>query len=311
MDKNKMIVVGVNGSASCRSAIDYAAHLARDGSHLMLVHVVPQVMRTGGLYAVVPAYVEQTSGELLREAADVAEGLLAPGRVSTQLVHGATVAGLVRAGGYARAVVLGTDLRPALERFAGGSTVVGVSSRCPRPVYVVPSAWTEPAEPADGPRFTVGVRDIDRAEGLLRAAFTAAEEAGGRVLVAHASGLPNADDDPAAPAVHADPPSRRLTELLEERVAAVGAEHPGVEYEARVVHGPAARVLRALSETSDVLMLERREHAWHGAPLGRTARALLRASRCPLLIVPPQDARHQDRQAPSVVPSQPRAAKPR
>lgn len=285
MDKNKMIVVGVNESASCRAAIGYAAHLAqRDGSHLMLVHVVPQVMRTGGLYAVVPAYVEQTSGELLREAAEVAEGLLAPGRVSTQLVHGATVAGLVRAAGYARAVVLGTDLRPAMERFAGGSTVVGVSSHCPRRVYVVPSAWTEPSAPA---QITVGVRDIDRAGGLLRVAFAVAEENGARLLVAHASGLPNADDDPAAPAVHDDPPSLRLAELWEAQVDAVGADYPGVGYEARVVHGPAARVLRVLSGSSDLLVLERREHAWHGAHLGRTARALLRASRCPLLIVPP------------------------
>lgn len=285
MDKNKTIVVGIGESASCQAAIRYAAHLARrDGSHLMLVHVVPQVMRTGGLYAVVPAYVENTSGELLREATHVAEGLLAPGRVSAQLLHGSTVAGLVRAADYARAVVLGTDLRPALERFAGGSTIVGVSSHCPRPVYVVPPAWTEPAAPA---RITVGVRDIDRADGLLRVAFAMAEESRARLLVAHASGLPNADDDPAAPAVHADPPSRRLAALWEAEVDAVAAEHPDVEREVRIVHGPAAQVLRALSESSDLMVLERREHAWHGAALGRTARSLLRTSHCPLLIVPP------------------------
>jgi nucleotide-binding universal stress UspA family protein len=310
MDKNKTIVVGVNESSSCRAAIRYAAHLAeRDGSRLMLVHVVPQVIRTGGLYAVKPDYVERTSRDLLIEAVLVAEGLLAPGRVSTQLVHGATVAGLVRAAEYARTVVLGTDLRPAVERFAGGSTIVGVSSHCPRPVYIVPAAWTEPA---GHPRLTVGVRDIAGADELLRAAFTAAEEADARLLVTHASGLPNADSDPAAPAAHTDPPSRRLADLLAARVDAVGAEHPDVEYDVRVVHGPATRVLRALSESSDVLMLERREHAWHGAQLGRTARSLLRASYCPVLIVPPHRcARDQDRQAGSVVEPHPRAAKPR
>lgn len=285
MDKNRVIVVGVGESASCQAAIGYAAHLAqRDGSHLMLVHVVPQVMHTGGLYAVVPAYVEQTSGELLREAAHVAEDLLAPGRVSAQLLHGATVAGLVRAAGYARAVVLGTDLRPAMERFASGSTILGVSSHCPRPVYVVPPAWTEPA---DRLPVTVGVRDVACAGGLLRAGFAAAEEAHRRLLVVHASGLPNPDEDPTAPAAHTDPPSLRLAGLLTAEVDAAHADHPEVECETRIVHGPAAQVLRTLSESSDLMVLERREHAWHGAALGRTARSLLRTSHCPLLVVPP------------------------
>lgn len=288
MDKNETIVVGVSESASCPAAIRYAAHLAerdeRDESRLMLVHVVPQVIRTGGLYAVVPDYVESTSRDLLREAAQLAEGLLTPGRVSSQLLHGATVAGLLRAAGYARAVVLGTDLRPAMERFASGSTIAGVSSHCSRPVYLIPPTWSGPV---DRPRVTVGVRDAGRAAGLLRTAFTTAGEAHARLLVAHASGLPNADEDPTAPAAHTDPPSVRLGELLVAEVDAIGAEHPGVEYDVRVVHGPAIHVLRALSESSDLLMLERREHAWHGAQLGRTARALLRGSRCPLLIVPP------------------------
>ena len=304
MDESRTVVVGVNESASCLAAIRYAAHLAeRDEGRLMLVHVVPPVMRTGGLYVVGPDDVENTGGDLLGEAAQVAQGLLGPGRVSTRLLHGPTMAGLVRAADHARAVVLGTDLRPAMERFASGSTIMGVSSHCPRPVHVVPPAWTEPA---GQPQVTVGIRDVAQAGELLRAAFTTAGEAHARLLVTHASGLPNPDEDPAAPAAHTDPPSMRLAGLLAAKAEAVHAEHPGVEYDVRVVHGPAIQVLRALSESSDLLILERREHAWHGAQLGRTARALLRASHCPLLIVPPRPgARHQDRGARSVVGSHP------
>ena len=115
------------------------------------------------------------------------------------------------------------------------------------------------------------------------------ERSGGRLRVAHASGLPNADRDPASPEAHTDPLSTHLVELLEAGVRAAHAEYPGVAYEVRVGHGPAAQILRVMSETSELLVLERREHAWRGARLGRTARSLVRTSGCPVLIVPPVD----------------------
>lgn len=290
MDRNKTIVVGVNESPSSRAALRYAVHLAgSEEARLMVAHVVPQAARTGGLYAVVPEYFEDTSRHLLSDTARLAEQSLGAGRVSTELLHGSAVHSLVRAAAHGDMIVLGTDQRSSMERLAGGSTLIGVSTHCTVPVFIVPSTW---AEPTEHPIITVGVRDIGSSEGLIATAFEMADQRQTRVRVVHASGLPPAEG--VTTSAEADLPSVRLRELLAEKTAAVQTKHPQVAFEVRFVHGRPSAVLDEASATSDLLILERRPHAFVGAHLGRTARALIKSSQCPTVIVPPRGATAAD-----------------
>lgn len=285
MDTSHTIVVGVNDSASAQAAIRYGAHLATlvDGQ-LVLAHVVPQAFRTGGLYAVAPDYFENAGRKLLSEAADLAARQLGSGRASTELLHGPAVRGLARAADRGRTIVVGSDARSRTKRLGIGSTVVGLSTHCAVPVLVVPAAWTSEA---DVPQVMVAIRDLPTAAGLLRTAFVAAQERHGHLFVVHVSGLPNVDEDPARPDRHADLPSLRLAEALDAQVAAVGTEYPDVAHETLFIHGPTAHVLTTRTESCDLLILQRRHHPAHNPHLGRTARALLTTSRCPVLIAPP------------------------
>jgi nucleotide-binding universal stress UspA family protein len=291
MDRNKTIVVGVNESPSSRAALRYAVQLAgSEGARLMVAHVVPQAARTGGLYAVVPEYFEETSRHLLSETARLAEQGLGAGRVSTELLHGSVVSSLVRAAARGDAMVLGTDERSSMERLASGSTLIAVSTHCTVPVFIVPPSWTEPAE---HPIITVGVRDIGSCEGLIATAFEMAEQRQGQVRAVHASGLPPAEGEATSP--DSDLPAARLRDLLEQTTTAVRTKHPQIASEVRFIHGRPSEVLSEESATSDLLLLERRPHVFHAAHLGRTARALIRTSQCPIVVVPPLGAVVADR----------------
>lgn len=285
MDSSDTIVVGVSEAASARAAVRYGVHLAMlTDSQLMLAHVVPQATRTGGLYVIAPDHFENAARQLLTDAARLAARTLGHARVSTDLLHGSAVHRLVQAASEGRTVILGADARTPAERFATVSTVVGVSTQCSVPAVVVPSTWSAEAQV---PRVTVGVRDVARAEDPLRAGFAAAQERHGRLVVLHVSGLPNEDEDAARPGRHGDLPSLHLADVLAAQVDAVEAEYPDVVHETEIIHGPTAHVLTTWTESCDLLVLERRWHPLHNPHLGRTARALLRTSRCPVLIAPP------------------------
>ncbi|MCA1981868.1 universal stress protein [Nocardioides nematodiphilus] len=283
MNKNTTIVAGINESVSAPAALRYATHLAQSrGARLMLAHVVPQVVRAGAVYEVSLEHLESSGRQLLSDAARLAEQTLGTERVSTGLLHGTAVNSLVRAAELGDAIVLGTDERSSMERLGSGSTLIGVSTHCAVPVFVVPATWS--TEPAERPIITVGVRDISSCHGLIATAFEIAEQHHGDVRVVHASGLPPAEG--LMTSAEADLPSVHLRDLLAEATAAVQAEHPQVASEVRFVHGRPSAVLGEESATSDLLVLERRPHVLH-AHLGRTGRALIKAGRCPIVVVPP------------------------
>lgn len=285
MSERSTIVVGVDGSPSSEAAIRYAADMAdRFGDGLELVHVVPRAARTGGLYAVVPAYFDDIGRSILHTAANHARELVGTERVGLDLRHGTRVATLVRAGEKARAIVLGFDPHPTLERLATGSTVTGVATRSQVPVIVVAPDWS-----ADHVRGVVGVgvKAVGASAALLRRAFEVASGRAARLRIVHAWAMPSGYDDAVVARTHAEDLSRSLADQLGAAVRIVAREHPEVEYDVMAVHGHPARVLATVGDEADLLLLERRRHPFFGAHLGATARALLRAGACPVVIVPP------------------------
>ena len=127
--------------------------------------------------------------------------------------------------------------------------------------------------------------------GGLMAAVDAAFSVSSRSDLEELASASNARNARALEAIAADPDPHvnavAFMRVLSETTAAVQAEHPQVASEVRFVHGRPAAVLDEESATSDLLVLERRPHAFHGAHLGRTARALIKTSRCAIVVVPP------------------------
>lgn len=285
MNHSNTIVVGVDGSPSSEAALRYAAHLAdQSGGRLELVHVVPQAARTGGLYAVLPAYFEDMGRTILRKAAVQARELLGAERVTIDLRHGTRVPLLLASTSEARAIVLGFDPRPTLERLATGSTVNGVAARSHVPVVVVRPDWS-----LDDVRrvVAVGVKSAETSTGLLRNAFDVASGRAARLRIIHAWSMPTGYGDLIATQSQADAVSEAEAEKLRGSVASIGADYPEVEYDIVAVFGHPARVLATMSNDADLLLLERRRHPLFGGHLGGTARILLRSSQCPVVVLPP------------------------
>jgi nucleotide-binding universal stress UspA family protein len=55
------------------------------------------------------------------------------------------------------------------------------------------------------------------------------------------------------------------------------------------VHGQPAQVLRDASASADLVLIARRRHAFPVGHLGGTARALLRESLAPVMVLPPAE----------------------
>lgn len=284
MTENTAIVVGVNGSPSSEAALRYAAHMVDEfGDRLELVHVVPQVACTGGLFVVAPAYLEDMGQAVLRKAAVQARELIGAG-VTIDLRRGTRVPCLLASSRERRAIVLGFDPRPTLERLATGSTVNGVAARSEVPVIVVRPDWSP-----DDVRgvVAIGVKSTDTPTGLLRSAFDAASRRAARLRIVHAWALPSGYDGLLPSGSQTDAVSEAEAEQLRASVAGIGADYPEVDYDIVAIHGHPARVLAITSRDADVLLLERRRHPQFGGHLGGTARTLLCASQCPVVILPP------------------------
>jgi len=280
------VLVGVDGSAASEAAVRYAAAEAdRTGRCLRLVHVTPLYTPPAlPMFAVSQVELDALGRKILMDAARQARGLLAAERVSTSLLVGDRVGCLVAAATEASLVVLGSDKRGFVDRLVTGSTVAGVAARSTRPVVAVPSTWS-----SDRLRgvVTVGIRRPDRCADLLRVALDIASARGAKLLAVHAWELQGGYDDLIVGRIGQEPFCAEAEHLIERTLAEVRPDYPATEVEVRVEHGQAARVLQLASDESDLLLLERRPHAFPLGHLGATGRAVLHHGWCAVEVLPP------------------------
>jgi nucleotide-binding universal stress UspA family protein len=140
------IVVGIDFSETAGDAVDAALELARiRQGRLHLVHVVPDVLRTG--WTVEAAGVDYTSvqrdwveGAERRLIAFAAGKGLDPRQVTTAVAVGSPATELVReaADQHASVIVLGSHGYGAVHRFVLGSVAERVVRQAACPVLVVP-----------------------------------------------------------------------------------------------------------------------------------------------------------------------------
>jgi nucleotide-binding universal stress UspA family protein len=294
------IVVGVDGSAGSDQAVRFAAlEAARHGSGLLLVHVVPDLVTAAPPMSVLPddlrREVEATARALLAAAAETAAQTAAGVPVAQAMPAGRTVPGLIHAAEHGSHVVLGRETVPPVRRLVSGAVTLGVAARAPQSVVSVPASWS----PERSLRKVVaGYKSTPHSGELLAVAFAEADARHAHLVLVHAWALDGMYDDRIVTRTRREEWSRIARDGIEGELGDLRTRYPGVPVEVRVVHGTASAALSEATSDADLLVLVRRPHGFPPAiHLGSTARALLHAASCPVLVLPPQHAEHTDQGA--------------
>ena len=277
------VVAATDGSVEGRRGVLYAAREARRRRvPLQVVHVSP-AYTVGPMPSTVVDSVREYGRDVLSKAVAEVHEEVPEVEVTRTLVHGGRVGSIVAEADGAALLVLGSGPASLAERLLAGPTLAGVASRAHCPVLVVP----EPSEPEHRhDRVVVGVKDIGAAGDLLARAFVIAEDRLAELVVLHSWRLQSGYDDVVANRVGREQWHQQLSREIEEQLAPLRQRHPSVEVRVDIVHGRAGFALVDVSETADLLLISRPVHGGYVHHLGTTARAVLRASRCPVEVLP-------------------------
>lgn len=269
------VVVGVDGSDTGLSAVNWAVHEAsRRGIGLRLVHAAPYLSGAAD------------SPEWRRARAILALGYTVAHRaapdlpVTTELVAGVPTEVLISASEGAALLVLGMVGTGAFDEIVPGSVALDISGRAHTPVVVV--RGRRRPDPDEGPVLLgVGTGD-DPAIGF---AFDVAQLHGVELLAVHAlhGAISHLTGDRAAhQAGHA---------LLRACLGDWQRRYPAVEVRNVVERGRPTELLLAQAKDAQLIVVGTHSRS---APartlLGSTSRGLLRHSRCPVAVVRPDVA---------------------
>lgn len=281
------LIVGVDGSDGSILAIDWAVDEAvRHGLPLRLVYAslweryegaLPSLGRERPSERVMADHIVASAVERVRR--------LSPDlKVTGEAVAAEAVSALLREGDNASALVTGSRGRGELKGALLGSVSLAVAARAYCPVVVVRGGTA-----GTHGRILLGAGDPDTSGEAVRFAFREAEARGCELDVVRAWRLPmNEGADPPAPA---EAPvyehEERASDLVDELVASVMADHPAVRVRRAAVEGPARRVLVNRSAAADLVVVGARRRTGHfGLQLGRVSHTLLHHADCPVAVVP-------------------------
>jgi nucleotide-binding universal stress UspA family protein len=280
------VVVGVDGTSGSAGALRYAASEAvRLGAPLRLVHVIATTVPVWpGVPMVAGSELREIATSILDGAVDTVRDL-APGvEQSTVLSAGSRGAALVEASVGARLLVVGRETQHGIDRVVVGTVTAAVAARTSCDVAVVPSLWS--GDDARG-RVVAAVKSRSNADEILGQAFSRASARGATLTVVTAWEVPDPYFDRIEARTHAADWEEEGRRVIDEVAAEWRTAYPDVAFDVRVQHGRPAEVLLAASRDSDLLLLSRRHHAVPPyGHLGGVARAVLRLSDVPVLVVP-------------------------
>ncbi|MBD3927277.1 universal stress protein [Nocardioides cavernae] len=280
------VVVGVTGRGRETSALRFAAeHARREGARVVLVHVGRVSLPTVPGLVVTPTDAIDVAERIVREVAEELEELVGgPVAHHAVAVTGVPSQVLVELSRDARLVVVQHRTSTALERLFVGSTTNGAAARCHCPLVSVPAGWEPP--PGGTAEVVVGVHEAGVPRQVLQAAFSWADRTGAPLRVVHAWRLDAAYDDIIT---HRVDEEWRATQkrLLSAAVADHRDSWPTVPVEVEVRHQWPADVLVDDSRNASLVVIGRRgARGWIPEHLGSLARTVLRASMCPVMVVP-------------------------
>ncbi|WP_329331801.1 universal stress protein [Streptomyces sp. NBC_00663] len=285
------LVVGVDGSESSLSAVDWAAdEAARHGLPLRLVYASLWERYEGVLPSTDP---DRPSDQVMADdvvgiAAERARRRHPEVKVFTEVVPDEAVDALLREGLGASALVTGSRGRGAFQGLLLGSVGLTVAARAHCPVIVV--RGDRASREGTHERILLGVGDPAASGEAVRFAFREAEARRCTLDVVRAWRRPEhetADHPPPAAGHAGHEHAEQASTLLDAALLDAAADHPGVRVRRATVEGPARKVLLNRSAAADLVIIGARRATGHfGLQLGRVGHTLLHHAQCPVAIVP-------------------------
>ena len=280
------IVVGVDGSAVSKVAIDWAARdAALKGRDLKLVHVLnPPVVMAFPEVPMPPGYLEWQEGEgrKILEAAAAAAADAAPDVTTThEMVSGSSIPTLVEQSKGAHMFVVGCRGRGALARGLLGSVSNGLLHHALCPVAVIHDEDPLMPHPSEA-AVVVGVDGSPASEKALAIAFEEASLRGVDLLAVHAWSDSTVFEFPGTDWSTLQAMGE---ETLGERLAGWQERYPDVLVRRTVVADRPAHKLIEEAESAQLLVVgSHGRGGFAGMLLGSVSTAVVNAARMPVIV---------------------------
>lgn len=298
--RDDVVVVGLDGSSNAKRALGVGIEEARvRGWSLRLVNAYPipggvpvKDARAPGypisLWAVVAPAIDEMADDARRHGVDV-ETRFRPGEPAGVLVDASYDAGLVVIGSRGKGGFFGRLL---------GSVASTVPAYAGCPVIVVPCRDTETgrditrnsrtADPAldyTG-RVVVGVDVLGPSNSALVEAAALADIRGLPLLVVGVIGSDERSYEWIGAAAEGQPTTIQVQRTLDDCLAAVTSEYPGIATGSGIHEGPPAKLLAEISATANIVVVgSRGRGGFAGLVLGSTSQGLLHHATGPVMVV--------------------------
>ena len=280
------IVVGVDGSAESKVAVDWAARdAAMKGLPLRLLHVLnPPVVMAFPEVPMPPGFLQwqQDEGRTILQAAQDAARAAAPDvAVSGDMVSGSPVPTLVESSADARMIVVGCRGRGALARGLLGSVSNGLLHHARCPVAVIHDEDPLMPHPAKAP-VVVGVDGSPASEKALQIAFEEASLRGVDLLAVHAWSDSSVFEFPGSDWSTLQAMGE---ETLAERLAGWQERYPDVLVRRTVVADRPAHQLIEQAQSAQLLVVGGHGRGgFAGMLLGSVSTSVVNAARMPVIV---------------------------
>lgn len=282
------IVVGVDGSAPSRVAIDWAArNAARRGAPLTLVHVLPGAVVQAWIQVPLPAtFVEdekQAAREILADAVAVVDAATEGGervRVDQKVVSGQPISALADLTKDAEMIVVGSRGLGKWERRLLGSVSTGLVQHAHCPVAVIHDEDPLIPHPDRAP-VVVGIDGSPASEHATAIAFDEASRRGVDLVAVH-TWRDAGYELPGAGWTEVQPEEEML---LAERLAGWQERYPDVTVH-RVLHpDQPGRSLLDEAEKGQLLVVgSHGRGGFAGMLLGSVSSQVVQSSRIPVIV---------------------------
>lgn len=285
------ILVGIDGSAACRTAVRWALESAamRD-LPLTIVHVLPKTENHCSAWGLTsaPKSIRSMSRDdqylegLVYSATTIIDGSTAAedyGFVRARLHSSSTTATLVDLSNDADMVVVGNPAHHELLRMPGPSTGIALARSAHCPVAIVrDGARTRPSALP----VVVGIDGSPASESAVATAFDEASTRGVDLLALYVA----ADDSTIELAGTTLAPDTSGQEILAERLAGWAEHFPDVKVRPLVTWGDPARRLLEEAETAQLVVVgSHGRTALADALLGSVSKAVVSDAGIPVIVV--------------------------
>jgi nucleotide-binding universal stress UspA family protein len=297
-DRNRTVVVGIDGSGASMTAVSWAAKLASSRHlELELVHGLQiAALGYGGGVAGIDVLIDAIREDGERVVADsrklatsIDEDLV----VTTAMPTETAAPLLIELSRRARMVVVGASGSGGFTGMLLGTTTTTLVSHACSPVAVIRGRPGTLHVPESGP-VVVGIDGSPASEPAIAAAFEEASSRGAPLVAVHAWSDVTYEDFYGT--LRITPQWESVAEdeerLLAQRLAGWQEKYPAVEISRVLRRDRPRHVLLEFAEKAQLVVVgSRGRGGFPGLLLGSTSQALVQHAGCPVLVVRPESAR--------------------